>query len=728
MSEHLGATGRTARVERLGSHLDEWKIPAEELRVVAAADIRSVDVVARLAMTGRGHIAAQWNEISAVMYNPEIEASSSVLPEVKSAISGPAQDIPEVLIDQPVSRRAQRVTIQPEPPIAVVSERTRDEGRPLSADEAVRGVRFASEVAETTLPSADDCANASCMDDDIDAAANVTVKLDVDGDQHGLLLSWPPYEAPEAQVVFFRVAGDAKGQPPNSNGAALVTSARECSWHDLDGTEDAPFRFVQVWSHRGESTQEAMSSEPVLHAAATVVPPPSQATLTPGDRRVTGSWNQRAGMAVQVSWRRGSSGNSPYQPLASSCVAESGFTHSPAPSGQRLEYKITALAEVPENGVRHPVESLPLTRFVDLEARVAAVSDLAGTPAENDTFDLHWTGPPEGTVEIYWSSEEPTGIARLESVPQDQLTTEDSGGLRLDQRLAPPVSDVGSQTSMLNVPWPAAAAGASRLYLIPVVKVGNLYSPGRPWVMVRKPPRVEHLRLLDRVDTKLLIFAWPSGAEFVEVYKQAQNEVFAAESGNRLHGVNDFTEQDYIKRGGLVLGSGQLGIHPQKLQVVSAVRHSGMVYRSDPASVQYRGMHTIEYQLCEAPALQSQVDRRPPKRRRRRKGDVDAPDTGSRTSSIQVQIRSNVVWRKELRFQLVHHADRFPLVANTDQGCTVVETFEVSLPEEGKPFTSTAFPRNRCGPGFMRLFLLSGTDEDSPPVALLDPPMSQLRI
>lgn len=503
-------------------------------------------------------------------------------------------------------------------------------------------------------------------------------------------------------TVYRIVSGDeyAPYSPDNADLVAVT--------HDTKAVDARPLtsavRHYQVWRNAGPDADTAVQSQPTLHAAGSVVSPVQDLDVRSDGGRVIGQWRALVGTErVQVYRvpieRAAQAGLSPEYQILADRDNLGGFVDPGGTRGATYLYRICAAARV-DGGLRL---SSPSSVEITLDAVLAPVTDLS-VDAKGEggarVFDLHWTSPPAGRVLVYRSPKPPRAGAGSEAramsaLPQMQLVETD--------RLSDPIEVDGAGRSLMrDVPWPE---GWTRAYFTPVtvlddtVRVGTTTSA--TWVPPAGMPRV-----VERVDRQVLTFAWPEGAAAVLAYAAPLGTSPDTARGGRHAEVS---KKQYEDLGGLtfpfLLPAEGCAVH-----IVPVAFAAGEKVEGTPVTIEYRGLLRLSYTTSLKRGL-----------------------TG-RPSSMMVAITSAIPVAPP-PFVLVHNSDRLPLDVGDGTPLDAVRDGDETMAVTRRPLPERLAPKDesrwkfdvRNRQGYVRLFV------DLPPqhlqrVALLDPPVSQLRL
>lgn len=510
-------------------------------------------------------------------------------------------------------------------------------------------------------------------------------------------VSWPALETPEP-VVLYRLVSSDEYLPWAPDKADLVVTTRERSAVDARAFTTS-VRHLQVWANVGSSEAAALTHQPVVHARATIVSPVEDVDVREDEGRVIGQWTAFEGTTrvrvyrIPIERVAQGVGNPQYEILTEQANL-GGFVDAGAERGRRYLYQ--AVAQVSVEGVTRL--AAPRSTQVLVSAELVPVADLAvelDDSGETPEFGLRWTAPPAGRVHLYRTREAPAAGITESVLPLAALA---GAGLGEEQKLAHPVvPGEDGAARMRDVPWPR---DWSRAYFTPVTVVEGSARVGRT-VSQTRTGRVEHAKVVERVNKHVLTFAWPAGAAAVLVYTGARGQdASAGLSGAAV----EVSADQYTRSGGLQL-PGQLRPEGCSLHLVPVSYAGGQRILGGPVTVQYPGLLRVRYDVALDP----------------------------RAGTATVRLAAQLEVSRPPAFVLVHNEERFPLSVRDGQALEVVPLGAAGprvrqfLPPVLSPTSDQQGWVAEVGErrGFLRLFV------DLPPhamrsVAVLDPPPDRL--
>jgi hypothetical protein len=388
-----------------------------------------------------------------------------------------------------------------------------------------------------------------------------------------------------------------------------------------------------------------------------------------------------------------------------------GFDDADVVAGRRYVYMF-ALEAVVDGQIQ---ESPPTRREIEVPVPLDPITDLAVTRTSPDSVDLQWTPVhPSLDVRIYCTTRAPRNGITERPVEVSALDRPEQGLPREGWLFNPVRSTPDGMSGMTHVEWPQGSAHA---YFTPVTVQGGWAVVGPSQMRVNLPP-VEHVRVVERTFKQVLTFAWPEGAVAVAVATMPRpaGEVRPEAVTEALQKTGDYIERDQYKRHG---GKAyfRLGGEGCRLYLAPVAVHAKKRYTGEPVFHDYPGLIRLKYGVLVKEAV------------------------GGRPQDVYLTIVAERGGVEGLDFTLLHHPDRLPLHIG-DQDCRPVEMRPTNaLPGAtgGDQFRTGQLPKiDEVGPaawkgavaglgGFLRLFVRA-TDYRGTPVALLDPPVTQLRL
>lgn len=522
-------------------------------------------------------------------------------------------------------------------------------------------------------------------------------------DEGGLNLSWP--EPPtDGLVRVYRVVTNDQYLPsfsPELGDLLVATYERQAV--DTRPVEQA-MRHVAVWVNEGETERDARNQLPRLYAVGSCVIPVRNCVIREDEGTVIGQWQVAPGvervdvLRVPAAVAATQQHYNPNYLLPATIVGVGGFTDDTAQPGQAYEYQVYALAADIEGVTTH---SPPVVREVRVQAVLEKIEDLRVTPQEGqeDLYDLEWTRPALGKVEIYRSETPPTSGIGAQVIDRAALSRQ-PGGLTPELLLTRQLASADGVDAMRGVPWPH---GWSRAYFTAVtvlaedqIQVGNV-------VILNRSAPVEHLRLVERVDEQFLTFAWPPGAGQVRVYVGSLGTPLVPDLQEP---VAELFEDEYVKQGGAhlkaPLPAGGCVVH-----VVAVSFAEARATLSAPRSVDYPGLLRVRYDVTtEEHASRSLLSR----------GNAD-PRSRRVTASADGSVDN-------LTLVLAHQPHRLPLHPRDGQE---LARRTVSMPANTPVSVFEGLNLDSVGGGYIRLFAEVPPDR-AHLIAILDPTVAKLAV
>jgi hypothetical protein len=268
-------------------------------------------------------------------------------------------------------------------------------------------------------------------------------------------------------------------------------------------------------------------------------------------------------------------------------------------------------------------------------------------------------------------------------------------GLTEDRKLPMPTRLVDGRLTMGPIVKPKEWA---RTHYSVAVVAGARAIVG-PSVAVARVAEIKDAAILERVDHQLIVFDWPGEAAQVSVYLAAEHSTLKPTTDEIAHAT--LTRQDFMKRGGLVMGAGtESGTgralrRPCRVYLYPEFFEKGRIVPSHPTACDYPGLVQIRYHI--------QILR------------AGRRSTGGTTLLAQCELAS-----PPLQLTLVWRPDRLPL--HSEDGTILAQPRTVLSPTMRSIAALEWIPS--C-PGYFRLFV--NQIPGSMRIAVMDPPLSELR-
>lgn len=526
------------------------------------------------------------------------------------------------------------------------------------------------------------------------------------------LLSYPP----GSDVYVDRIVRGDQHEPYTPDIAEVVAFSTGGVVED-----DAPFRhavrYYQVWRHSGSSLAEAAASQPVIVARGSIVAPPVGISVSVDSGSVvTATWETETGTSTVAAYRvpiehafAAGIGNPSFRIQAERPLL-GGFSDREAAPGGRYVYQLIAEAEI--NGVVHT--SAPITHEVQVPEAHAPVTDLTFTLREDGAdawFDLEWTEPPGGRIAIYRTTEEPLAGWDRGPVVTDALV---NAKLPPEARLNHPVDRAGGRGAMHHVPWPR---DWSKAFFTPVVELGDSSFIGNTVTGIRVPP-VRRVKIIERVDQKLVTFDFPDGANEVRLYVGQRG--VPAESVMAGQAVATISRSEYENLGSMMLTRHQLSSQCD-IHLVAFGSHGTETVHSAPVTEPYVPVLVLDYHLAFGLGLTA----------------------AARRPRLTIQSDRELQLDPGMGFVLAFRPDRLPLtvsdatahvalVREDDEGGAAVQRIVVPRlsttghSDPGWKADAGSWASIVASGGYVRLFV--DDPRYQPFVALLDPAVGALRV
>jgi hypothetical protein len=543
------------------------------------------------------------------------------------------------------------------------------------------------------------------------AAVTVRPSRSDGGDTAVSELTWTPYLPGGDAVVIYRLVAQEDNAPYSPDRARLVAATHATTAADQEPSA-AAVRYYQVWVNVGSTRAEALAAQPIKHAEGVAISPVRDCVVRQDNGKVIGSWTVPAAVSTvfvsrMLTEEAGREG--PQHRILLDRDNRAGFVDSDPAPGRHYVYRIRAA--VPVDGVLRL--AAPVDAEVEIAAVLAPVTDLMVTsaPGAADGFELSWQAPSAGEVVIYRSQKGPAAGAEANDLPEAAL---EQVGLTPDLRLTQPITqrpgpDGRPRSMMSGVSWPT---DWSRAYFTPVTLLAGRALLGKTFCSVRTGV-IRDVELAEYCNKQVLTFDWPQGAAVVVVYLAPKGY----DPRNGLTGTSyEITVEQYEKYGGLQLPNGKLPVSGCSLHLAPVAFSAGRRAIGTVRSVEYAGLLRLQYAV--------QLSR----------------DPLGQPSHATIYMRSEYEVPGSPAFVLINNPDRIPLsptdgealdAAPLDPQGGLAATPSKELRWSALTTAGTAEPwavdlRGRRG--WIRLFVNTPSAARLRTIALLDPPVHNLRL
>ncbi|MFG1929984.1 hypothetical protein ACGFK1_04930 [Mycobacterium sp. NPDC048908] len=530
-----------------------------------------------------------------------------------------------------------------------------------------------------------------------------------DAQSGALELTWPP--AGSDTVVIYRIVSDEDDPPYSPDRAYLLGATTATSALD-ERPPDGAVRHYQVWVNSGPTRAQALSTQPVKHAEAALVSPVRDFAIREDSGQVIGRWNVPSAVSEVFIYRipaEEAGRERPEHRILRGTDTRRGFVDTEASRGQRYTYRVRCAVTV--GGVIRLSEATEAT--VEVSAVLAPVTDLSlgAYSQDGSRFQLTWTPPPTGTVVIYRSQSAPNAGAETVELPE---TTLEQIGLHPVHRLTQPVSQGRDEHGrdravMAGVSWPDSW---SRAYFTPVTVLAGRALPGTTVSSVRTGG-IRDVNLAEYCNKQVLTFDWPAGAAAVVTHLAPKGY----DPRNGLTGKTfEISLEEYEKYGGLQLSQQELPAAGCSLHLAPVAFSAGRRVVGAIRSVEYAGLLRLQYAV--------RITR----------------DPDGRPGYATVALRSQYDLPGSPAFVLINNAQRIPLSMHDGQAVDAAPVNEHGqvVGEASKELRWSALTTHGTGEmwtanvhglhGWIRLFVNTPSPARLRTIALLDPPVENLRL
>lgn len=354
----------------------------------------------------------------------------------------------------------------------------------------------------------------------------------------GLAYTWEPWERSGGAV--YRVVTSEVELPYSPDEFSEVAVTEKSSVVDQEPPMSA-IRYVTVWAYPRPASGSVVVEQPILLAVTEHVHQLEVERLALDGTTVVGRWRRPIGatrvvlarLPAHEAGRALATGGWRQYRILEDRDNLGGFTDADLVPGQT--YRYVGVVEV-QSGTQ-VYQSVPTVRSVSVPARLAPVRDLRVTEHHEggrSTFDVRWTDPGGGVVEVYRTQDHPTsGLEEEVDLTHDML---EAIGLAPAAEVVHPVvegrgpngTDDGTR-SINGVAWPEGPDW-ERAYFTPVTVIGERVRVGRT-VVATRTTTIDDIRVVQRATRQIVTFSWPGEAAEVGLYVTALGAAVPEQTG-----------------------------------------------------------------------------------------------------------------------------------------------------------------------------------------------------
>ena len=691
---------------------------ATDVAIVAGLNVTSVEVLNRMVWTDWDALARSWEGLMTALRtddpapNNPGDLGQSAREEAVAALQG---STPEAVAEATARQAADSDHRRPELEAYLASQRAGGEGLAALDDDWVqRALDSPSKAwhdvslriqrkhkgpiarilagADTTVEFRGDVGSFDVRPS-LDRVHQAGHGVGFSGTPEEIRLSWPAI--PGSGFTAFRVQSGLHGERPvNYDGRHVGTTG------STEVTDEEPVdggrRFYEVWAYSGADERSARAVAPELWADGVLLDSVRGLQVHAQGGQVDATWVVPHGAGWVEVYRVPKGEYRPDAPLshryrigggrAGDNLA--GFSDLDVPPGWYI-YAFVVAADI-DGCVRHSL------RVEHEQAVVREMPDVAGftvaSGADGDTVVVGWQLPTDTRhrVEVHLTCRNVSEGALGRDLDPGALSRAglDSATLR-----AKPPQDVGGRAEVA-LPWPDEIP---RVHVVLVSRVEDVCRIAGVQTLVRSQPITE-ARLVERVDEQFLTFAWPQGADFVQVF--AKPEGAPDDNPAAWSQITQLTAAAHADNGGVPLRD--LPATGATLAIAGCSYEAGRAVLGPMLVLRYPGLTRIRYGI----------------------------EAMSRTQGLLRRARTTIGLRLEveatpaaaLSVHLVHHPDRLPLHGADG---TRLDRFTL-VPEGGTSRVAADIPVP-AERGYLRLFV-DLPDEQQPDYAVLDPVVEKLML
>lgn len=352
--------------------------------------------------------------------------------------------------------------------------------------------------------------------------------------RHPVRIWWQPLRAAADETVLYRVVAADREMVVTPDAGETLVVTKGTAYRDLE-PGNGGLRHYAIWAYRGIEIIDVVDSQPELIAETVVVYPPNNFKVAPTQGAIQATWDLLEGHTGALVYAcRDTEVRNRLSP---------NFQVEPDPGGRKVTIPTEESGQTMVVSVRGQVEFrgeiiLGSAELVAEESiKVASELDymtLKSCQREieegNDYIAVQWTAPKTGEVKIYVTQHSLDPDFANRPVPRNFIDSAFSSGIIASQGQDRPGDERFDRT-----PWPT---DWHQVYVTPVNFNDTEGWVGQSMVLQRVSPIKEGTwRLIERVDSQLITFDWPLGAEMVECIRDESETVLLREEYERQGGI-----------------------------------------------------------------------------------------------------------------------------------------------------------------------------------------------
>lgn len=388
------------------------------------------------------------------------------------------------------------------------------------------------------------------------------------------LIHWNPLPVPPGHTLVYLVVGADSEQPQSPESGSQLVFTRGTAFRD-EIAANVGMRHYMVWAYSAPTVEGLLEVQPVFVGEQGIAIAPHDVTIVESNGIVNGTWTPLRGHSSMAVFMRQAGADNPIDFPAHQLrdgVDSRSFVCSVPVRGGTYEFQI-----FPEIVFRGKVirgdGSTVFTRRISADIQAVELLTAIRIPKkDNDSIALEWVAPPTGEVKIYLTKSEPAPDLINQAVDSRYLADDDALGAT--EWISTTESEPG-ETVFIEVMWPS---DWPQVYCVPVNVVGDQSLVGE-FKVLHRVGEIHEPTLIQRVDSQLITFDWPFGADLVEVAQKQGESV-------------ELTAENYHRQGGIRL---QLNNFGDEVTLTPKSIYAGETTKAKPAVITYPGLKVYRY-------------------------------------------------------------------------------------------------------------------------------------
>lgn len=388
------------------------------------------------------------------------------------------------------------------------------------------------------------------------------------------LIHWNPIPIPPGHSLVYLVIGADSEQPLSPESGTQLVLTQGTAYRD-EIAAGSGMRHYMVWAYSAPTVDGLLEVQPIFVGEQGIAIAPHDITIVESNGIVNGTWTPLRGHSSMAVFMRQAYADNPIDFPAHQLrdgVDSRSFVCSVPVRGGTYEFQIFPEIVFRGKTIRGDGSAV-FTRRISADIQAVELLSAVYVPKDdNDRIALEWVAPPTGEVKIYLTNSEPAPDLINQAVDSRYLADDDALGAT--EWINTTESEPG-ETVFIELMWPS---DWPQVYCVPVNVVGDQSLVGE-FKVLHRVGEIHEPTLIQRVDSQLITFDWPFGADLVEVTQKQGESV-------------ELTAANYHRQGGIRLHLNSFG---DEVTLTPKSIYAGQTTKAKPAIITYAGLKIYRY-------------------------------------------------------------------------------------------------------------------------------------